>query len=207
MLPVHRTAAASNGKDARMLCDKCKKKEATIHVKKVSGGKIESMHLCADCAKEKEDKGVLGALGFNLAEVLFNIGEFGKLSPDAVPEQSENISDTGVSCPACSWNMEKLQRFNGKLGCPECYKTFEPVILDALKRIQRGQVHIGKQPGLKNPIVNVAALRIEIARAKKELAVLVSREEYELAAVCRDKLNDLNRKLGMLEHAEAENEQ
>ena len=63
-----------------MLCDRCKKNEATIHVKKVLNGKIESMHLCAECAKEKEENGVLGAFGFNLAEVLFNIGELSKAS-------------------------------------------------------------------------------------------------------------------------------
>ena len=181
-----------------MLCDKCKKKEATIHVKKVSGGKIESMHLCADCAKEKEDKGVLGALGFNLAEVLFNIGEFGKLSPDAVPEQSENISDTGVSCPACSWNMEKLQRFNGKLGCPECYHTFASMLSHALKQVHKGQCHLGKHPLDGTPGNSRAKLNAEIKQLQKELAILVSREEYEDAAVCRDRINALKHNLEQL---------
>ena len=58
-----------------MLCDNCKKNEATIHIKEVHDGKVVASNLCADCAREKEEKGELGSLGFNLAEVLFNLGK------------------------------------------------------------------------------------------------------------------------------------
>ena len=186
-----------------MLCDKCKKNEATIHVKKVIGGKIEAIHLCAECARENEDQGNIGALGFNLAEVLFNIGGLENLSPHRpAPEKSDDSNkedDAGFSCPECGWTMEKLQKSNGKLGCPECYKNFAVIIHDAFSRIQRGKVHLGKKPGETKPFNSTAALILEIARGKKELAELVRREEYERAAVCRDKLNELNRQLQELE--------
>ena len=183
-----------------MLCDRCKKKEATIHVKKVSNGKVESLHLCADCAREKEEQGVLGALGFNLAEVLFNIGEMAKPHADTGDSgPDEKQSDPGITCPVCGWNMEKLQSSHGRLGCPECYKTFSEIIGEALNRIQRGEMHIGKRPDKTDPLLNAAALRIEITRTRKKLAELVRREEYEKAAVCRDRLNALNEKLKLLE--------
>ena len=40
-----------------MLCDNCKKNEATIHIKEVHDGKITTSNLCGDCAKAKEEKG------------------------------------------------------------------------------------------------------------------------------------------------------
>ena len=192
-------------KEAQMLCDRCKKNEATIHVKKVTNGKIEAIHLCAECAREDEEQGQLGALGFNLAEVLFNIGGIEEFAPHmaAAPAEKEKES---FSCPDCGWTMEKLQKSNGMLGCPGCYKSFAPVINDAFARIQRGKVHLGKKPGDTRPLRSAAALRLEIARGKKELAELVRREEYERAAVCRDKINELNRQLESLESAGDSNE-
>ena len=38
-----------------MLCDNCKKNEATIHIKEVHDGKVVASNLCADCAREKEE--------------------------------------------------------------------------------------------------------------------------------------------------------
>lgn len=194
-----------------MLCDKCQTNEATIHVKKIIGGKIESMHLCADCARETEENGDIGALGFNLAEVLFNIA--GVKPPEtqhkekADDEQKEDSgSETAFSCPQCGWTMEKLQKSKGKLGCPECYKSFAVIIHDAFSRIQRGKLHLGKKPGDTKPFNSIAALQLEIARCKKEMAELVRREEFERAAVCRDRLNDLSMQLMDLEYLGGSNE-
>ena len=190
-----------------MLCDKCKKNEATIHVKKILDGKTEILHLCAECAKEKEDQGVLGALGFNLAEVLFNIGELTQKDMSSQgPLAEAHAAEHSVCCPVCRWDMQKLQETNGKLGCPACYQAFSEIIGDALNRIQKGKVHLGKRPDQHDPLLNVAALRIEIERTRRELADFVRREEYEQAAVCRDKLNGLNERLRQVENPEAENE-
>ena len=194
-----------------MLCDKCKKNEATIHVKKVSNGKIESLHLCADCAKEKAENGVLGAFGFNLAEVLFDIDEMSKISQAKESndsENGENTSDIPASvCSVCGWDLKKLKQHHGRLGCSNCYQTFAPVIADALKRVQRGKVHPGKRPGGDKAGLNPAALHLEMEQLKKELAACIKKEEYEQAAVCRDKLNCLKEKLSALENKESSDEQ
>lgn len=193
-----------------MLCDRCQKNEATIHVKKIIGGKIESLHLCAECARETEDNGSIGALGFNLAEVLFNIAGMDNpksartAAAPADPQEDDSENETAFCCPNCGWTMEKLQKSNGKLGCPECYKSFAVIIHDAFSRIQRGKIHLGKKPGDTKPFNTQAALQLEIARAKKELAELVRREEFERAAVCRDRLNDLSMQLMDLEYQEGE---
>lgn len=193
-----------------MLCDNCQKNEATIHIKRIVDGKVRAIHLCAECAREQEEKGDVGALGFNLAEVLFNIAGLRDIVPPEPPEETDTDedagSDTTFSCPDCGWTMEKLRQSNGKLGCSGCYRSFAVVIHDAFSRMQRGKIHMGKKPGDPRPFQTRAALQLEIANCKKELAELVRKEEYERAAVCRDRLNELSFQLLNLEQ-EDDNEQ
>ena len=72
-----------------MLCDNCKKNEATILIKEIHNGSSVSINLCAECARKKEQQGELGSLGFNLAEVLFDVGKLAKALK----------SGKDVSCP------------------------------------------------------------------------------------------------------------
>ena len=108
-----------------MLCDNCKKNEATIHIKEVHDGKITTSNLCGDCAKAKEEKGELGSLGFNLAEVLFNLGKLQASLQPKVETRKENGS--ALVCSSCGWTLEKLRNNSGRLGCPDCYRTFAPI--------------------------------------------------------------------------------
>ena len=151
-----------------MLCDNCQKNEATIHIKRVVEGKVRAIHLCAECAKEQEEQGAVGALGFNLAEVLFNIAGLRDIVPPEPETEEETVEDSGSDttfcCPVCGWTMEKLRQSNGKLGCSECYRSFAVVIHDAFSRMQRGKIHMGKKPGDARPFQTRAALQLEIAR-------------------------------------------
>lgn len=199
-----------------MLCEVCHQNEATIHIKEVRDGKVISHDLCASCAKLKESQGELGVLGFNLAEVLFNLG---KLAPPAAERQGKNAAGSAdrrraseaaqeqksddeaealPPCPACGWTAERLCE-STLLGCPECYHAFAPLIGRAVERFQRGEFHLGKRPGAA--AAGKTARLAEIAKLKRELARLVGREEYEAAAVCRDRINALRASLD--EDAEA----
>ena len=178
-----------------MLCDTCKKNEATIHIKEIHAGQVVSVNLCADCARAKEEKGELGALGFNLAEVLFNIGKISEKikngSAAPVPDQAGSEPETVPVCPVCGWTPEKMRAENGKLGCPECYHTFETMLSGVLSHIQRGSAHLGKRPAAAGTDGGVAAKRFELEKLQRELEESVRREEYENAAVCRDRINQL----------------
>ena len=72
-----------------MLCDVCKKREATIHIKEVKDGKCISTNLCPECAREKELAGGLGAFGFNLAEVIFNVGKTPELKKSSAKDNAK----------------------------------------------------------------------------------------------------------------------
>ena len=96
-----------------MLCDNCKKNEATVHIKEFHNGKCETHHLCSDCANVKEENGELGSIGLKLSELLFNAG---KLSEAANPGKAQNPAgpyDTLV-CPVCSWTAAKIRKHNAQ---------------------------------------------------------------------------------------------
>ncbi len=177
-----------------MLCDNCKKNEATIHIKEVHNGKVVASNLCTECAREKEEKGELGSLGFNLAEVLFNLGKLTESVQAARETPPEPASDPGPACPGCGWTLERVRESGGRLGCPDCYRAFAPMIADALTRVQRGPVHLGKRPQSAGA-GNRTALQFEIDKLRRELDGHIQREEYEEAAVCRDRIAQLKAEL------------
>ena len=180
-----------------MLCDNCKHNEATILIKEIHNGTAVSMNLCAECARKKEQQGELGSLGFNLAEVLFDIGKLTKaLKPGgaSAPEMEVPSEVADAICPHCGWSAQKIRENEGQLGCPECYRTFAPLVEGAVARIQRGLVHLGKRPS-GGEAGGAVAMRLELEKLQRELKELIRREEYEAAAVNRDRIAALKREL------------
>ncbi|MBO5899938.1 MAG: hypothetical protein J6Q80_04310, partial [Lentisphaeria bacterium] len=57
-----------------MLCDICKKNEATIHIKEMHNNKWTSINLCAECAKKSEEVGS-GPAGMDLAQMFLELGK------------------------------------------------------------------------------------------------------------------------------------
>lgn len=177
-----------------MLCQNCHKNEATIHVQQIVDGKIKSLHLCETCASEK-DAGE--AMGFNLAEVLFDIA--GKVA-EAVDCGTHETREPAVDqvCEKCGWTLEKFRK-TSYLGCPACYQAFESQIGAMLKNMHRGDHHLGKIPLSAGAELHkgheAALLNREIERLRKEQEEKIRREEYEEAAVLRDRIQELERKL------------
>ena len=91
-----------------------------------------------------------------------------------------------------------IRKNDGKVGCPQCYKTFDSLVKQALAQVQRGTLHLGKRPkgtGGDTPAVK----RSELDSLKRELQKLISKEEYEAAAICRDRINILKAELDGME--------
>ena len=62
-----------------MLCEICKKNEATIHIQEIIGGQKKSMHLCSSCAAAKQQGEGLDLGPFNLAGLLYKLSGGGEL--------------------------------------------------------------------------------------------------------------------------------
>ena len=177
-----------------MLCQICNKNPATIHVQEIINGEKKVFHLCGECASKKaETEPILQS--FNLAEMLCNLG---KISSTIKPPQEKLPPERAVRCPNCGWTVEKVRNFGGRLGCPECYKVFAPMLTEAIKNVHRGSVHLGKRPQ-SAPHDGRAALEAELNNRRHELDALVKREEYEQAAACRDRILQLKEELAALD--------
>lgn len=167
-----------------MLCEICNKNEATIHIQEIVGGKKKSMHLCSSCAAARQKESGIDFGPFDLAGLLY------KLSGNQPAEQNENTPEnkTELVCPQCSWRESQLNS-SGRLGCENCYKVFSSLLNDALKKMHHGSSHVGKQPSGKG--TELGAWHCELARLQKRLQQAIAEENYEEAAILRDKVNDL----------------
>ncbi|MBR4957780.1 MAG: UvrB/UvrC motif-containing protein [Lentisphaeria bacterium] len=173
-----------------MLCDICKKNEATIHYKEIVGGQQKSLNVCAECAQKHEKASGMNFGAFNLAEMLFNLGKHaGK------PAEEPEISvPEPLTCKACGRTVRDLHDSGGRLGCAGCYTSFAPLLEDVLNRVQRGKVHVGKRPGAKRRNAGNAAVNAaKLAALRKELDTLIKVENYEKAAQVRDAIRELEK--------------
>ncbi len=192
-----------------MLCQICKKNEATIHIQEVVGGQKKAVHLCQDCSENKQNPVKMFG-GMNLSDILYNITEN---MPPEILEGMELAMGAGLDAkdlPApivcsCGWDTKKFQK-SGRLGCEKCYQTFSNIILPALPNMHKGVIHVGKHANAKL----VEKLHKEHSKQQKEkdkkikrketikslqskLNECIKKEYYEEAAILRDKINDIKK--------------
>ena len=156
-----------------MLCEKCNKRQATTHIKSVVNGIKHEYNLCAECAAE------YGYGANSLTGMLASM--FGDISKyNAIPD--------GKKCSVCGSTFSDIAH-SGKVGCSECYSTFYDELLPYLKRVHGSTKHVGKVPN-SAPLM-VTPKKETIDDLRKELARLVAEENYEQAAVVRDKIKEM----------------
>ena len=80
----------------------------------------------------------------------------------------------------------------GKIGCSVCYDTFRSQLEPVLRRIHGSSTHTGKIPHRSGGNLE---LKHEMMQLKENLKAAVEHEEYEKAAVYRDKIHALEQTL------------
>lgn len=166
-----------------MLCQKCKKHTATTQVKRTINGITEEFFLCRDCAAE---------IGFNgFINPFSSAGFFSSLFNDKMDEKS--LSPV-KRCPKCNSSLSDITSL-GKVGCAECYSVFENSLSPLITKIHGTNHHCGKlsPSGSTNEEKgnNFKTLEEEIAELKVKLNEAVESQEYEQAAVIRDKIKEM----------------
>ena len=156
-----------------MLCSICKEKEATVHLTNISGDKMQKVDLCEECAKSK---GMNDPTAFSLADQLFGLG--------AALEIEQAGGGIGVKCPACGFTQADFKKA-GRLGCPECYKTFAEPLEGLLKTMHKGTRHVGKVP---ESLRQNRDLTDRLKLLQKKLNKAIDREDFEEAAILRDEI-------------------
>ena len=157
-----------------MLCEKCNQQRASVHITQIRNNKKVSYHLCGDCAREHTLTGI-------------------NLLPIPEPEEflaSEVLEQEAagpVICPGCGQSYDSFKE-TGRLGCAECYTTFENKLTPLLKKIQSGAGHVGKVPRSAG---GSSEARDRLSTLRHQLKVAVQEEEFDTAARLRDEIRQM----------------
>ena len=162
-----------------MLCENCKKNQATIHYQQIVNGEKIELNLCNECAIKMQTGISFDSMFKGFLDSFINMGTNNY--------NSQNL----LSCPTCKMTFEEFKH-TGKVGCAKCYETFNKQFSPILKNIQGSTHHTGKIP--KKAGSELSTKR-QIANLREELKKAVELEEYEKAAKLRDKIKDLERGL------------
>lgn len=166
-----------------MQCDICGKKKATVHLTEIVDEQMSEMHLCEDCAREKN---VQMEQQFGLADLLAGLADFGK--------QVKDVEKVKIKCSNCALSYEDFRKF-GRLGCSECYVSYREHLGNLLKKIHGSSRHVGKTP-VKVQMQTPKTKSESLEELKQQLQQAVKSENFERAAQLRDKIHELEKKNG-----------
>ncbi len=167
-----------------MLCQNCKKNEATTHIKRILNGEATENHLCHSCAQN------LGYANF-FEDFSFNVPSlFAGLFSDTLPTLGESMADR---CEKCGCTFETIVK-TGKVGCADCYEKFYNKLLPSIQRIHGKAKHSGKKP-IETPKTEVKpkekTTEEKIAELEKDMQKAVNEQNFEQAAIIRDEIKKL----------------
>lgn len=154
------------------ICDECGKKPAVYYMKNVINGVTTERYLCEDCKKK-----------FGFTKSAFP--DFGNLFASFANQFAGIGSPRAATCPTCGYTSQQyLER--GFLGCPDCYRSLESVVMPSISKLQKDTRHTGKSP--KEFYSPEEAKYNELLQARAEA---VANEDFKLAAQINDQMRQL----------------
>lgn len=165
-----------------MICQACGKHPATTHIKTIVNGELSELSLCSECAQKMGYDNIFGNWGLN----------FGSLLGSFFSDHAEEIPDT-IRCKGCGSSFEDIAQ-SGKVGCAECYHTFYDRLIPSIQRIHGNTKHCGKNPNLtvQSDCTAIAKKsQDELEDLRNQLKEAVEVQNFEQAAVLRDKIKEL----------------
>lgn len=167
-------------KNEKKICSVCKERPATIFFTNISSeNKSVNLDLCDECAKAK---GITESTGFTPADLMFGLG---------ASQEIEQVMGTELKCPRCGFSQADFKK-TGRLGCPECYKTFAEGLEGLLKTMHKGTRHMGKVP---EALRQTRELSDRLKTLQKRLSKAVEDENFEQAASLRDEIKQMSARL------------
>ncbi|NIM98844.1 MAG: hypothetical protein GTO24_12430 [candidate division Zixibacteria bacterium] len=162
-----------------MLCQDCRKKEATVHLTEVISDKKVVLNLCQECANKRGFRNPLEGVPFPLAEFLSSM-----LSQ---VQMKKPTREAKVSCSACGMSFSDFAKM-GRLGCGNCYVAFRSQLNDLLRKVHGNTQHRGKFPRTTGEVMRPLW---EESKLQAELKKAIEREDFEKAAQIRDRIRAL----------------
>ncbi|WP_152658528.1 UvrB/UvrC motif-containing protein [Oceanobacillus sp. CFH 90083] len=174
-----------------MECQECHERKATLHFKHIINGQETKVSLCEVCAKKK------GYLtypeeGYSLNDLLSGLFQKDGLNLNSAgaanskqPKQPQELK-----CSSCGRTFSEFKTA-GKFGCADCYASFGSKVEPIIRRVHAGNTrHTGRIPKRAGKYIQQKQL---ISSYKGELKQLIEDEEFEKAAVLRDKIRELEK--------------
>lgn len=168
-----------------MLCQHCKKNEATTVVKTMINGEYAEYRLCHECAHE---------LGYDSIFPDFS-ADFGGLLSSFFSNALPAISGA-AHCNTCGSTLNDIKR-TGKVGCADCYDTFFSELMPTIRNIHGNTEHKGKRPNAIEYTVNddnnnkAESAEDKLSALRAELKKAIEDENFERAAQLRDEIKEL----------------
>jgi protein arginine kinase activator len=167
-----------------MRCTQCHEREAVVFLTQIAQDQVIKLHLCERCAAEKGVETTASLGKTPVGTFLASMGK-GLESSAALPVGI----DPPVACPTCGATLGDF-RESGRLGCADCYRTFESPLRDLLRRLHGSSRHLGERyapPGAPQTEAEAPS----IPQLRTQLRLAVEAENFELAAELRDQLRQL----------------
>ena len=162
-----------------MTCDHCHEREAVVHLTHIADGQVTMLHLCERCAAEKGVESPQSVQDNTLVKFVGATVGKSAIDPSLV------VGGGRQACPACGATLQDFRQ-SGRLGCADCYRTWETALRDILRKLHGATLHMGErytERGVEpaDPVERAADLR-------EQLRLAVETENFELAAELRDRL-------------------
>ncbi len=162
-----------------MLCDVCNENEVVLTLTEIVGDGVRHIRLCEDCAAAKGVNAVLNSGTPDLSGML-----------QSVHSQLEDLQGDLTKCTFCGSSISDFRK-SGRVGCAQCYVTFEKPLRDLLRRVHGNSRHVGSSyDGPSHEQMLSVGTREQL---KQRLQRAISAEEFELAATLRDQLRALEK--------------
>lgn len=178
------------------LCEECGMRPASIRLGMVINGQKQEKRLCPECMA-KMQRTLPGLNLGNLAGVLSGMMAGKKAARRGHEQPPEDENYMQLSCLNCGTSYEEFQK-SGMVGCSNCYKAFHEPIEALLTRVSGHQQHVGRVPGGKG---SALSNKLEVDRLKQRLVRAIADEEYEEAALLRDRIRALTAQIEQRETA------
>ena len=167
-----------------MLCDNCKERDAIINLTQVEHDSKVTLHLCEQCAQQKGVETGGAVLKSPLGNFLGAVVK-GSTAGALVPATGD-----GLRCPACGSTLRDF-RDSGRLGCDQCYVSFDTHLRDLLRKLHGSSQHVGERYEAPGEGGAADDPRSELLDLKAQLRRAVEGENFELAAELRDRIRVL----------------
>ena len=179
-----------------MLCDNCRENKATVRYTEIINGNKREMMLCEECSRK---------LGINKMSLKLPI-DFSSFFGDFLSEYEKNDllplfseNPNMLKCKTCNMTYKDFLN-TGKLGCADCYDTFEDEIDQILRRVQGSSEYLGRKGSFETIDENKEKPKIikkekndkkrEIDELQRKLKDAIKDERYEDAAKIRDEIKE-----------------